>query len=214
MSSRIQRGAFIVFEGLDRSGKSTQADLLCKYLNENNFPTKHFRFPDRTTAIGKMLDAYLNKSSELDDMAVHLLFAANRWEASKEIKETLLSGNSVVCDRYSYSGIAFSHQKGLDLNWCINPEIGLPAPDKVFYLTVPMEVAEKRGGFGQERYEKRDTQMKVDTIFKSLQTDSWEVIDASPSIEDLHHRLQKAAKSAIEAVVEVPLRIFKEGLRS
>jgi len=43
-------------------------------------PTIHMRFPDRTTAIGKIINAYLSMSTNLDDRATHLLFAANRWE--------------------------------------------------------------------------------------------------------------------------------------
>ena len=93
------RGAFIVIEGLDRSGKSTQADLLTKKL-QGLSQAKLLKFPgqfplslhlfcgstfirltlDRTTPIGKMIDAYLRAQSELDDRAIHLLFSANRWE--------------------------------------------------------------------------------------------------------------------------------------
>lgn len=212
-SQMIRRGAFIVLEGLDRSGKSTQADLLCKFLNANKYPTKLMRFPDRTTAIGKMLDSYLRSATELDDRAVHLLFSANRWEASNALKETLLSGQNVVCDRYSYSGVAFSHQKGLDLEWCTNPEIGLPAPDGVIYLTLSLDIAEQRGGFGNERYEKRETQAKVDKIFKSLQAPSWQVVDATPSIEDLHQQLQKLALDTITRSRDTSLSFFKAGLK-
>ncbi|PSR80369.1 hypothetical protein PHLCEN_2v6754 [Hermanssonia centrifuga] len=75
-----KRGAFIVFEGLDRSGKSTQAATLLKRLQDAQSPAKLINFPDRTTAIGKMIDSYLRSESELDDHAVHLLFSANRWE--------------------------------------------------------------------------------------------------------------------------------------
>jgi dTMP kinase len=88
------RGRFIVFEGLDRSGKSTQVENLAKKLEENGrravvkkFPGRREAWrpaltPDRTTAIGKMIDAYLQNANELDDHAIHLLFSANRWEAA------------------------------------------------------------------------------------------------------------------------------------
>ena len=98
-STMSRRGAFIVVEGLDRSGKSTQADLLSKKLQAlgqakllkfpGPFPllsvslpqlNVHSVHPDRTTPIGKMIDAYLRSQSELDDRAIHLLFSANRWE--------------------------------------------------------------------------------------------------------------------------------------
>ena len=68
---------------------------------------------------------------------MHLLFSANRWEAVKSLKARLNSGETLVCDRYAFSGVAFTAAKGtLDLEWCKNPDRGLPAPDAVIYLDV------------------------------------------------------------------------------
>ena len=61
----------------------------------------------------------------------------------------------------AFSGIAYTGAKGLDLDWCAAPDAGLPAPDLVLYLEVPVEVAEQRGEYGEERYEKREFQAKV-----------------------------------------------------
>jgi hypothetical protein len=74
------RGAFIVFEGADRAGKSTQAARLVESLRAQGVAAESWRFPDRTSGCGRMIDAYLKSQSELDDAAVHLLFSANRWE--------------------------------------------------------------------------------------------------------------------------------------
>ena len=74
------RGAFIVFEGADRAGKSTQCAQLVEHLRGRGVEVEHWRFPDRTTAIGGMINAYLTSQADLDDAAVHLLFSANRWE--------------------------------------------------------------------------------------------------------------------------------------
>jgi len=76
------RGAFIVLEGTDRSGKSTQCARLVAALNAAGVTAESWRFPDRTTGIGHMLDAYLRGTpdGDTDDGAVHLLFSANRWE--------------------------------------------------------------------------------------------------------------------------------------
>ena len=74
------RGAFIVFEGADRAGKSTQCQMLVEHLAASGVRAELWRFPDRTTAIGKMINSYLTSQSEIDDAAVHLLFSANRWE--------------------------------------------------------------------------------------------------------------------------------------
>ena len=80
MSAVTTRGAFILFEGVDRCGKTTQAKRLVERLNASGRPAVFMNFPDRTTAIGKQIDAYLANKEEFDDRAVHLLFSANRWE--------------------------------------------------------------------------------------------------------------------------------------
>merc|ERR1712232_961785 len=79
-SATRSRGLFFVFEGLDRSGKSTQSRLLAKHLEQDG-PVKWMCFPDRTTAVGALIDLYLRRQIELPDECVHQLFSANRWEA-------------------------------------------------------------------------------------------------------------------------------------
>lgn len=74
------RGALIVLEGLDRSGKSTQCAKLLSFLEGLGHPTELWRFPDRETSVGQMISAYLSNKSQLDDHTIHLLFSANRWE--------------------------------------------------------------------------------------------------------------------------------------
>jgi dTMP kinase len=70
------RGKLVVFEGLDRSGKSTQSKL----LHENLENSVLVRFPNRETTTGKIIDTYLKGTQDLCDEAIHLLFSANRWE--------------------------------------------------------------------------------------------------------------------------------------
>lgn len=67
---------------------------------------------DRSSATGKSINEYLlNADSDIEGHAIHLLFSANRWEAVDEIKKLLLSGISVICDRYAFSGVAYSVAK-------------------------------------------------------------------------------------------------------
>ena len=91
------RGAFILFEGVDRCGKSTQSALLNKYLEEK-YPGKSslIRFPDRTSNIGQLINSYLQSTCNLSDQAIHLLFSANRWEASQNIISDLNAGKNLV----------------------------------------------------------------------------------------------------------------------
>lgn len=74
------RGACIVLEGLDRSGKTSQSTSLVSYLEGLGHSAELWRFPDRTTSVGQMISSYLSNESQLDDHTVHLLFSANRWE--------------------------------------------------------------------------------------------------------------------------------------
>ena len=99
------RGTFVVFEGVDRAGKSTQCKLLAEGLRKRGREATLINFPDRTTGVGQLIDKYLRKEVELDDRAVHLMFSANRWEAAQSIKDMLESGVDVVCDRYAFSAV-------------------------------------------------------------------------------------------------------------
>jgi dTMP kinase len=96
-------------------------------------------------------------TGSVDDRAIHLLFSANRWESAPKLASTLASGTNIVCDRYAYSGVAFTSAKveedrssmsggELTLEWCMGPDCGLPAPDCVIFLDLDQEEAEKRGG--------------------------------------------------------------------
>jgi dTMP kinase len=139
-----KRGIFILFEGVDRCGKTTQSQLLAQKLADdtNDIKAELIRFPDRTTTIGQIIDSYLKSKSELNDHSIHLLFSANRWEAKKSIEEKLNAGIHLVCDRYAYSGVAFTSAKeGMDLNWCKSCDSGLPSPDCIIYLDILPEEA-------------------------------------------------------------------------
>ncbi|KAI1108786.1 thymidylate kinase-domain-containing protein [Nemania sp. NC0429] len=165
------RGAFIVFEGMDRAGKTTQAKLLQVRCIESGREVKFMRFPDRTTPIGQMIDSYLKGEAEIEDHVIHLLFTANRWEAAKKIRSELEGGHTVICDRFYHSGIVYSAAKqlpSLSLSWAKAPEIGLPRPDMVLFLDLEESVARSRGGWGGEVYEKGEMQRRVRELFWGL----------------------------------------------
>ncbi|KAG8733287.1 Thymidylate kinase [Ceratobasidium sp. 423] len=189
------RGAFIVIEGLDRSGKSTQCARIVSRIEGQGKPVKAIKFPGKTTEIGKLIDAYLQSKAEVDDHTIHLLFSANRWELASSIKSLLASGTTIVCDRYAYSGLAFSAAKqkpDLSYEWCLSPDIGLPAPDAAFFLEVSPEVARQRGGYGQERYENEEMQAAVRQTFQRIGKDvqeRWEVIDANRTQDEVEEDL-------------------------
>ncbi|XP_066955182.1 thymidylate kinase isoform X2 [Macrobrachium rosenbergii] len=195
------RGALIVLEGCDRTGKTTQAQNLVQSLNSAGKPATFMRFPDRTTKIGGIIDSYLACSSELEDHSIHLLFSANRWEMLPKIISTLLKGTSVIIDRYAFSGVAFSAAKeGMSLEWCKQSDVGLPKPDRVLFLDLSVEAAQSRGQYGKERYEKAEFQKRVYENYHLLRDESWKIIDANKTVEDLQKELIAEVMKVIDSV--------------
>ena len=151
-----------------------------------------------------MINSYLTGKGQQDDHSIHLLFSANRWEAINSIRIDLLNGLNVVVDRYSFSGAVYSAAKNnpdLSLAWAWNPEIGLLKPDLLFFLNIQAEEAAKRGGYGEERYEKEGMQATVRMLFKDLfgrlDIEVHEV-DAGRSIEKVAVDIQAVVKGAMQ----------------
>ncbi|CAL4131788.1 unnamed protein product, partial [Meganyctiphanes norvegica] len=162
-----------------------------------------FRFFNRSTSIGGIINSYLSCTSELEDHSIHLLFSANRWELVPKILSTLESGTSIIIDRYAFSGVAFSGaKKNISLEWCKNSDIGLPRPDLVLFLDLSHEEAQRRAQFGEERYEKEEFQKKVYANYQLLKDETWKVIDANKSIEELQEVLSQEVIKTIDGVKE------------
>lgn len=198
-----------MLEGVDRAGKSTQCRRLVEALVSAGGSAELVRFPERTTEIGRLISSYLEKKSDLDDHTVHLLFSANRWEQVAWMKQKLHSGITLVVDRYAFSGVAFTSAKeNFSLDWCKQPDVGLPKPDLILFLELSTAEAERRGGFGVERYETTAFQKKVLQRFQELRNDkslNWKVIDASKTIEDLHSEIQSLAQEAMKEAQHQPI---------
>ena len=139
-----------------------------------------------------MINSYLQGASQQDDHSIHLLFSANRWEAAQEIKSDLFNGTTVIVDRYSYSGAVYSAAKEnpeLSLEWAWQPEVGLPRPDILLFLSLSPEEAAKRAGYGGERYETDSMQGRVRQLFERLLSMTHghdvHVIDAGSSTDEV-----------------------------
>ncbi|CAG9786337.1 unnamed protein product [Diatraea saccharalis] len=202
---KVPRGALIVIEGLDRTGKTTQCKRLVSNLIEAQVKTEYTNFPNRNTEVGAVICNYLNSKNSLTNEAIHLLFSANRWEKAEEIIKTLQEGVTLIVDRYCYSGVAYSAAKGLDIDWCKSPDVGLPKPDKVFFFTMPLDQIEERKGYGNEKYEVSDFQKKVGEMFMKLKDDSWEILDANRSVDDIEKELLQRILQVLKEIEKKPL---------
>lgn len=151
---------------------------------------------DRRTPTGQLINSYLQGQAQQDDHSIHLLFSANRWEAAQGIISDLSDGFTIIVDRYSYSGAVYSAAKDcpdLSLSWAWQPEVGLPRPDLLLFLSISSDEVAKRGGFGEERYETGAMQNRVRQLFDCLlrMNHGHEilVVDAGCSIEQVAQKI-------------------------
>lgn len=98
----------------------------------------------------------------------------------------------------------------LDYAWCRAPDVGLPSPDITLFLDVSADAAKKRGGYGEERYEKEEVQLRVRDVFVRIGEEvegaggRWEVIDADESQEDVQGVIWDTVKDLVKGV-DAPL---------
>lgn len=150
------KGKFIVIEGIDGSGKTTQTKLLIKFLKKQGHKIKTIHFPQHGQEVfGKLVDAYLNnefgQATKLDYRLASTLYALDRLEASKKIKKWIKQGNWVILDRYTESN--FGHQAGKinnkkqrlkTIKWLHDLDYKVlqnPKPNLVLFLDVPVHFA-------------------------------------------------------------------------
>src|SRR5690606_16014035 len=122
------REMLIAFEGLDQSGKETQARLLADALRAAGRRVEALSFPDYATPIGREIRAALDGGRDFGPDVMQLLYVANRYEKKPLIESWLAAGAIVVCDRYVASSIAYGESQGLDAGWLREIQRYLPQP--------------------------------------------------------------------------------------
>ena len=99
----------VVFEGLDRAGKSTQVRLLGEVLASKGIPYRLYSYPLRKgTVTGPLINEYLSGTTDLNPVSASFLLAANLYELKCPIQKAIEAGEWVIFDRYLYSSIAYS----------------------------------------------------------------------------------------------------------
>jgi dTMP kinase len=147
-------GQLIVFEGLDQSGKQTQAEAVHDHMRSRGSACHLLSFPDYTTPIGTELRRALHGERDYAADVMQLLYVANRYEMRERIQAWLSSGATVVCDRYVASSIAYGEAQGLDAGWLSDIQKHLPAADLTVLLDIAPETAVRRKTSGRDRYER------------------------------------------------------------
>jgi dTMP kinase len=144
----------IAFEGLDQSGKETQAQQLRERLREAGHKVRLLSFPDYGTSIGEEIARALQGEREYGPDVMQLLFVANRHERREAMLEWLAGGLILLCDRYRASSIAYGEAQGLDPAWLEDIQRLLPRPDLTIFIDIAPETAAKRKAHDRDRYER------------------------------------------------------------
>ncbi len=195
---------FIVLEGLDGCGTTTQTALLYKKLEESGIPAVRTNEPT-TGSIGRFIRSILQKKESVDPFTLALLFSADRNEhvyGKNGIAEQCGSGKTVICDRYLFSSLAYQ-SLFMDYDTVAQLNQYYPLPEYLFYIDLSPEECQKRmeaRGEETELFERLELQKKIDANYKktlsflSETTMKTIVIDGRKSIEDIHQQICNVLK--------------------
>ncbi len=172
-------GLLIAFEGLDQSGKQTQAERVRDQMIARGRECRLLSFPDYTTAIGAEIGKALHGERDYGADVMQLMYVANRYERRPDISRWLGEGAVLVCDRYVASSIAYGEAQGLDARWLTDVQRFLPQPDLTILLDIAPETAVQRKAQGRDRYE-RDLALLSrvrDSYRRQAEQDGWLRLD-------------------------------------
>ncbi len=147
-------GHLIAFEGLDQSGKQTQAELLRDRLKQEGHKARLVSFPDYATSIGEELARALQGERDYGPDVMQLLYVANRYERKPDLLRWLEGGLVLVCDRYVASSVAYGEAQGLDAAWLAEIQRFLPPASLTIVLDIAPETALERKALDRDRYER------------------------------------------------------------
>jgi dTMP kinase len=193
------KGTFIAIEGIDAVGKRTQTSILSSWLASKGLKTRTLSFPFYETVIGREIRKFLDGGTNYPQEVRAVLYAANRWERKADLEAILASTDVTIVNRYTGSNLAYGISYGLDLDWLLNLETGLPKPDLVLVLDAPPAKLVPRRGNNKDSYERNiDLQEKARRAYLMLaEKFGWRVIDANRGIEETKRNIASAVSEAI-----------------
>lgn len=197
--ARKPTGHLIAFEGLDQSGKQTQAERLLAAFRAAGHNTGFLTFPEYTTAIGEEIDLALHGQRDYQPDTLQLLYIANRFEFRPRITSWLEAGTMVVCDRYQASSIAYGEAQGVDAAWLTEIQKFLPAPALTIFLDMPPEVSLRRKQADRDKFE-RDMPLldRVrESYLRQAQQPGWIRLDAGRDRDAVSADVLSAVRSRL-----------------
>jgi dTMP kinase len=196
----VKPGFLIAFEGLDQSGKQTQAERLVAAIREHGHDVHFLSFPDYATSIGAEIGRALQGAREYAADVMQLLYIANRYEHRPHIESWLARGGVVVCDRYLASSIAYGEAQGLDADWLTTLQRYLPQPSLTLLLDIAPEASLTRKQRERDRYE-RDLILLArvrDSYIRQSAASVWVRVDGAQDKQVVTDDVFNAVRSRLE----------------
>lgn len=201
----MEKGLFITFEGADGCGKTTQIELLDKYLREKGFDTLLTREPGAKGLGVKLREILLNYDGEVSPVAESFLFLADRAQhVDCIIKPALKEGKIILCDRHTDSTVAYQgYGRNLDLdriNYLNNIATSGLKPDLTIVFDIDVETSLSRVGKNKDRMESAGVEFfnRVRNGYLEIakqEPERVKVIDSSDTIENVHKKVVELVES-------------------
>jgi dTMP kinase len=193
-------GHLIAFEGLDQSGKQTQAERLLDAFRSSGLNAEFLTFPEYTTAIGMEIGRALQGERDYQPDTLQLLYIANRFEFRSRINVWLESGTMVVCDRYLASSIAYGEAQGLDAAWLTDIQRFLPQPSLTMLLDIPPDASLNRKRVARDKFE-RDLpllgRVRESYLRQAAASESWVRIEGDLDKDAVSQAVLSAVRSRL-----------------
>jgi dTMP kinase len=191
----VKEGRFIVLEGLDGSGISTQAARLERHLRKQGYRTLLTKEPT-SGLIGSLIKSALTADWRASYTSLQLLFSADRAQhIADEIEPALKQGKTVICDRYVFSTLAYGFASGVNFEWLYSINKTFKVPDITLFIDVSPDVSMSRITRGRERrelFEKREMLGKVRKAYLNLaRRFKFKIINGEESVEETGDEIAK-----------------------
>ena len=197
----VDGGLFIVFEGIDGTGKSTQLHLLAEKMQQLGFAVVETREPTDGSYGRKIRELFVNREKVSQEQELDLFIADRDEHVRRVVGPALAEGHVVVCDRYYLSTVAYQGANGMDIDLIMDKNKSFPVPDLAVILEI--EPAESIFRIRNHRNEKPNTfeeesnLQKVAAIFEAMQMPYIKRINGADSIENIHQQVVAAVEETL-----------------
>ena len=160
-----------------------------------------FDFPDYTTPIGKEIKQFLDGKRVYSDQVKMMLLSANRWEKKTEIDSVIAKGTTIIMNRYYQSNLVYGVSKGLELDWLVALDEGLPKADLVIVIDIKTDTLVTRSKNSVIDTFEKDLELirKVKKSYRVLAKKfKWYVIDGEKSVDDVHSQVLRIVRNTVK----------------